>query len=83
MSNRSFIGGVQPRQSTLRLGALRMSFAGVGCLGLILIWVALYAISVLWWGWLLMLAMGNWSPYHWSYLYTITHWALLAPFVLG
>lgn len=44
---------------------------------------AIYVLSVLFWGWLLMLAMGKWGPYHWSYLYTITHWALLAPFALG
>ena len=45
--------------------------------------VVIYALSVLFWGWLLMLGMGNWGPYHWSYLYTITHWALLCPFVLS
>ena len=53
------------------------------CIGFILLTTIVYALSVLFWGWLLMLGMGNWGPYHWSYLYTITHWALLCPFVLS
>ena len=48
-----------------------------------LIYAVVYALAVLFWGWLLMLAMGNWGPYHWSYLYTITHWGLLCPFALA
>lgn len=70
-------------RTTLRLGILRLSVAGLGCVGLLLVAAASYIASVLFWGWLLMLAIGNWGPGFWSYGWTITHWALLAPFVLG
>lgn len=63
-----------------------ISITGLGCFGYLLAIALSYAISVMWWSWLLMLAMGIWGPhgsYQWSYVYTCTHWGLLTPFVLA
>lgn len=69
------------RQYNVRLGPLKM--VATGCATALVLLLAAYVASVLFWGWLLTVFMGAFGPYHWSYLWTITHWALLAPFVLG
>lgn len=77
------------RNSTVRLGILRLSLAGFGCVGLIALVAAIYAVSVLFWGWVLMLVLGavhsNWphAVDAWSYRQCLFPWALLMPLVLG
>ena len=69
------------RTYNARLGPVKV--AEVGCAGLLAFFVVAYAIGWLFWSWLLTVAMGAWGPYHWSYFYTLSHWGLLCPFVLG
>lgn len=61
----------------------RLRLSGAGCLGALLVIAGVYVASVLWWGMWLYFGV-HWSGAEtWSYSYTITHWALLAPFVAG
>lgn len=78
------------KQSTIRLGLIRLSLGGIGCVGLLIILAALYAVSALFWGWALMLVLGAchvnpiWPHTQgagfWSAVFP---WGLVAPFVLG
>ena len=79
------------RDSTLRLGPVKLALGGIGCLGLLFFGVALYAVSALFWGWVFMLihgaAVGSGSPGYWTqqwgYWHSVAPWGLIAPFVLG
>ena len=78
------------KSSSLRLGLVRLNLAGVGCLGLLFIGAALYALSALFWGWVLMLILGAchvnpiWPHAHGGgYWSAVFPWGLVAPLVLG
>lgn len=74
---------IRSRSGTIRLGLLKISLGGVGCLGMLLIFLALYVVSVAWWSMWLMLAVHWANAANWSFLWTATHWGLLCPLVLG
>ena len=88
-------GTLQQRNSTLRLGPVKIALgAGVGCLGMLAIGLAIYAVSALFWGWVFMLIHGavigngsNFTPGYWTkpwgFWDAVVPWGLVAPFVLG
>lgn len=55
---------------------------GLGFLGL-LVFLALYVISVLWWSMWLYFGVHWGHAETWSYGWVCTHWGLLMPLVLG
>lgn len=80
--------------SHVRLGPVKLALGGVGCLGVLLIGLALYVVSALFWGWVFMLihgaVVGNGSKFGpgywtqpWGYRAALVPWGLLAPFCLG
>ena len=78
------------KSSTIRLGLIRLSLGGVGCVGMLFAFAALYAVSALFWGWVIMLILGAchvnpiWPHTHGNgYWSAVFPWGLLAPFVLG
>ena len=75
----------------IRLGPVKVALGGVGCLGMILIGLALYIGSALAWGFVFMLihgaavhagTPGYWTQ-SWGYWHSVIPWGLVAPFVLG
>lgn len=56
---------------------------GLGCLGILLLVVVGYILSVLWWSFWLMHATHWAGAENWTYWYTCTHWGALTPFVAG
>jgi len=65
---------------SLRNGATRF---GLGCLGMLMVGVGFYVISVLWWSIWLTVGVRASGAEMWSYWYTVFHWGLLCPFVAG
>lgn len=80
------------REHTIRLGFLRVSLAGVGCLGMILFVLVIYLVSALFWGFIFMLihgavvhagmGPGYWTT-PWGFSHSVIPWGLIAPFILG
>ena len=64
----------------VRLGPIALATTSFGgCLGLV---VAMYAVSVLFWTWVLMVFMGV-GGLDWGFDKVLVPWGLIAPLVLG
>lgn len=82
----------RPSNGNLRLGPVKLALGGVGCFGMIVIALAFYAASALFWGWIFMLihgaavghgmGPGYWTQ-PWGYWRSVAPWGLIAPFCLG